>query len=340
MRETDFDTEVKNLDNLILNSIDDFINRNPGSGRKEKEIREKLFVSLKENYYYCPEQGDDIGKAIAFAIAETVKGYKKSKDSAIQIFKEYVKYVNQDVDRYSLNLNVSFPPIPVSNKFERLMYIAKEIQVPEKSCADIAESLWISEESIVNDLRSLRGKNTENISVLGQPFVIDMDRRGGKFYMASSVHPLFLSENLLQFIVMLRGLKYMCEEPCVKIYSLETATCIWHQLSDYAKMKIISYRGFSDDEQRWCKVLEERSPMSTFIKEYDQKPYDSHHSISHCYKSDVGCDIGFENGEGEIEHLCNCKIAGVENGCIKLRIEDEERIIHRNSIMYSRVSKI
>ena len=85
----------------------------------------------------------------------------------------------------------------------------------------------------------LKGKDKDPIQVCGKIFKIDdAERHMGRMSFPSTAHPLFLTPNLTQALVMLKGLKVMSEDPLYTEYAQYIAMDIWVQLSDYAKERI------------------------------------------------------------------------------------------------------
>ena len=123
--------------------------------------------------------------------------------------------------------------------YERLMYMAKYLQSPKHRLADLEDILWLSERSIRQDYSLLKGNGDSAVQILGKTFSIpDIESKKGQISMPSTVHPLFLTGNLTQIIVALKGLKSMSENPVYKDYAMTMATAIWDQLSEYAKDRI------------------------------------------------------------------------------------------------------
>jgi hypothetical protein len=54
----------------------------------------------------------------------------------------------------------------------------------------------------------------------------------GTLYFPSTAHPLFLTPNLTQEIVILKGLKNMAEDPLYAEYARVAAADIWERLLD------------------------------------------------------------------------------------------------------------
>lgn len=181
------------------------------------------------------QRGFDESEYLPENIQSCVQSYSSNKDMAIQLFKDLVEYL---AERGVNVREISWPPIPVSNTFERLMFLAKYLQEEENNISELSKMLWISQRQVEDDLRRLRGQ-IDPIQVCGKTFSIEEStRHGGRVYFESTAHPLFLAENLTQILVMLKGLKEMSENPLYRPYAMETAREIWRQLSSYAQRRL------------------------------------------------------------------------------------------------------
>lgn len=79
----------------------------------------------------------------------------------------------------------------------------------------------------------------EGISVMDQEIRLsDIQLRNRKVTAVSTMHPLFLAQNLTQVIGMLEGLRRMEDDWAMRSYARNTAVSIWCQLSDYAQGRI------------------------------------------------------------------------------------------------------
>lgn len=173
---------------------------------------------------------------LAHNIKLSVKAYSRNKDIAIRIYKDFLSFLKakSGIDTY-----IQFPPISISNTFERLMFIAKYLQDPRHKTTDLPELLWVSQRTINDDIRRLRGDHEDPIQVNGKVFTIDdMEKHKDTVYFPSTAHPLFLTPNLTQVLVTLKGLKAMSDDPLYAEYARLAAADIWEQLSDYAKTRI------------------------------------------------------------------------------------------------------
>ena len=154
--------------------------------RKEEDFRKKIdlvyteYNSINGSYIYD-------SKIYAEATENVVKGYTNNKDTLIAVLKEYNCFL---ADKYGLDINIEYPSIPVSNTFERLMFISKYLQDDNNSIADIPDKLWQSSRTIESDLAKLQGADGDPLQVCGQKFVINQTERSrGHITFESTAHP-------------------------------------------------------------------------------------------------------------------------------------------------------
>lgn len=203
---------------------------------------------------------------LAYNIEQSVKGYTRDKDVAINIYKDLCNFLISK----GVRVEVHFPTISISNSFERLMFIAKYLQDTQNhKVADLQDILWVSEKTISNDIKKLRGEDGDPIQICGKAFIIEeMERRNGVVYFQSTAHPLFLTPNLTQVLVTLKGLKKMSEDPIYSEYAYLMATDIWEQLSDYAKDRIrFVFSELLPEDLTWYENLKKQD-RKYFYSEY------------------------------------------------------------------------
>lgn len=246
---------------------------------------------------------------IAEAVQNSVRSYSSNKDSAIAIYKSFLDYC---FAHSGIKIDVKFPPIPVSNGFERLMFIAKYLQDPEHKISELPDLLWVSDRTIEDDISRLRERpgevNEDAIEVCGRVFTIpETERRNDRLTFASTAHPLFLTWNLSQVIVMLQGLKKMGEDPLYRTYAFRAAKDVWAQLSDYAKKRIyyVSEHILPEDEA-WYRSLEE-SAHTMFHSEYQCSCAEGSGVVLDCFKNGKMCCIEYADAAGTVFYL-DCRI--------------------------------
>lgn len=202
---------------------------------------------------------------LRYSIKSSVKAYSSNKDMAIALYKDFVLYLDEQGVKIPA---IDFPPVPVSVTFERLMFIAKYLQEEEHRISDLEDILWVSSRTIEDDISRLRGLN-DPIQVCGKKFFIpDTERHDGRIQFLSTAHPLFLSENLTQVLIMLKGLKKMSEDPLYKPYAEQSAREIWNQLSVYARKRIrCVLRELLPEDLEWYESLSGSHAENSFETE-------------------------------------------------------------------------
>ena len=230
------------------------------------------------------------------AIRETVKGYSSSKTSAVDILSRFLKFLKE---KCSFDPEISFPPIDISNSFERLMYIAKALQSSEIRISDLEDILWVSKRTIEDDLARLRGKDP--IQIMGKPFIIDETiRKDDTLKFSSTAHPLFLTFNLTQVIATLKGLKAMSREPALKNYAMYSAVSIWMQLSPYAKERILYVmENLIPDDVSWYRDLEMDEEGMFRTEEMSRRGSQGASVLMDCIKNGKTCIIEYPKDEDE-----------------------------------------
>lgn len=218
--------------------------------------------SLKSQYDYTNSE------VLADSIKESVKGYTRDKDMAIKVYRHFLNFLKGKGVDVCAAINC-FPEIAISNSFERLMYISKYLQDPNHKVSELQDKLWVSDTTIKTDLRKLRGEDKDPIQVCGKKFIInDIERGRDVVYFSSTAHPLFLTPNLTQVLVTLKGLKSMSDDPLYSEYARLMATDIWEQLSDYAKARIhFVLSELLPEDLTWYESLK-KEDKDSFYSEY------------------------------------------------------------------------
>ncbi len=221
--------------------IDEFVNvymdkyKRKEEGFSKSKILENLLTGDQDYAFIKQWAYEDLNR-LDENIRNSVRKYERDKDAAIRVYTLFLDFLQKK----GIASEVHFPPIPVSNTFERLMFIAKFLHDPEHKTDTLPSLLWQSKDTIEKNLKKLRGKDKDPIQICGKIFKLTekKQRSNNKISLESTAHPLFLTPNLTQVIVMLKGLKAMSEDPDYAKYAETIAADIWDQLSDYAKNRI------------------------------------------------------------------------------------------------------
>ena len=237
----------------ITQHIEKFLRKNH-RGKPYSKIYKTVLIGGKP-YSMNKQEGYEESEYLPSTIRECVIQYTNTKDNVIVLFKDFVQFLS---DNGVAVPEIQFPPVPVSNTFERLIFIAKYLQRESSRISDLPDILWVSDRQIEADLSRLRGL-VDPIQVCGKTFSIpDTKRQNGRITFQSTAHPIFLAENLTQILVMLKGLKTMSENPLYRSYAEASAREIWDQLSDYAKERLRFVLGeLLPEDYEWYEALSE-----------------------------------------------------------------------------------
>lgn len=328
----------KNLKNIYVNIFD----IQPG---KRKSSFSKIFFEYKEQDFkkkidllydaYYSDMGSY--KYDAEAYAETTKNvvssYTNNKDSLIAVYKSFNEYISK---QYGIEMTIKYPPIPIANSFERLMFIAKYLQDENHLVSDLPDVLWQSQRTIEADLAKLQGNDGDPLQVCGREFIInEMDRSMGHISFGSTAHPFFLTANLTQVITMLEGLKQMAEKPEYAGYAMPMAKNIWEQLSDYGKNRIFYVmNNLLGQGTEWYESLNERDKYS-YHTELECCSFGDN-ALMYCLKSDEkrDCYIEYASADGT-EFLKNVKIVRYSGNGWTVTVDGEERVLESSRIIRS-----
>ena len=283
-----------------------------------------LIKSDKE-FAFTNQEHFENSEYLAYNIRSCVKGYSRDKKVAIDVFKHFMKFLHEK----GVTEDVRFPPIDISNSFERLMFIAKYLQDPRHNIADLSDLLWVSEVTIRTDIRKLLGEDDDPIQICGKKFIIDdVERRRGLVRFSSTAHPLFLTHNLSQIIVTLKGLKTMSNDPLYSEYAQMAATDIWEQLSDYAKTRVhFVLSELLPEDLTWYEGLKKDDDDSFYTEVRCSKG----NNILDCMKNDKPFFVEYETPDGVriynqcrfIPHTYDCGSIEVQctNGRVRLELD-------------------
>jgi len=276
----------------------------------------------------CCEMPDvstlDAKECIALDIRATIKSYARCKDNAIRIFQEYIGFLKSN---YGCNIDIDFPPIPVSISLERQMYILKLLQDrPEMSVEDVSELLLISERTVEADFAKLKGLDDDPLQVMGQRLVVEFDRTNGEIKFPSTVHPLFLTNNLTQIISLLEGLKVQEVKPGFENYARNSAKTMWAQLSDYARNRIIEICcPLLSLDAAWYKELDlEVSQIvdkDLFLSERQCSRIEGAGCVLDCLKNQKSCVVEYLSEDEKVDLYQVSKVTDYNTGSVWVDVD-------------------
>lgn len=195
----------------------------------------KLMIE-SPTYAFIKQQAYEDTECLEYNFRSSVQNIKRNKDAAIQVYRLFLKFLQSK----GITADVTFPPIPVSNSFERLMFIAKYFHEPGRKISALTTILWVDQKTVNSDIKKLTEEDNDSLQVCERKFKIPAVDSNTKDTLAfeSTAHPLFLTSNITQLIAMLKGLRKMSEDPLFGNAAKIAAANIWEQLSDYAKKRV------------------------------------------------------------------------------------------------------
>lgn len=292
--------------------------------KSEKKLIRTLFLGPKSPSFIIiwAEYDGDYGTAVR----ESVKSSRSDKQTTINRYRKLIDYLKRNTSEH---IEVDWPPIDVSSRFERLIYIMKVLQTNPRDAAQyLSDKLWMSVRTVEKELSSIQYDDvTDHVSFLDQSFVINgINRANGSVRFLSSVHPMLLMENLTSVIVMIEALLEKAQKPAYKDWAMITAGHAWNQLTDYAKKRV---------EEIICETYQAGSPIPDLFAELKSMPVEgrfrteqetAHEALSlalYCFKADILCRFLCREKDGSLsEHIGHPCGIGINNDSIDIRHAD------------------
>ena len=301
--------------------------------RYDKDGRETAKTLLTSDRGYALTQMTEFDESdyLEKNMRDSVQKIPRGKDSAVRVYQRFVQFLQQK----GVEASVVFPPIPIDSSFERQMFIAKYLQAPDARIQDLSDILWVSERTIETDLERLYRDSDDPIQICGRRFSIpEATRSKGQIHHASTVHPLFLTENLTQVIIMLKGLRAMAQDPKYAPYAEATGADIWEQLSDYAKKRIRFVLGeLMPEDLSWYQGLE-RKVEDSFYTEYRCSVHKD--VLMDCFKNDKPFQVEYQEDDGTVIYK-DCRIihGTFDSGSIEVECAQGRKKLYESRILRS-----
>lgn len=234
----------------VHNSIQEYLTQTETKGllydrsfvvdaQKKRELQKKAQVIFEAFLQTCDYADESVrtagmGEMLRASLIEVICAMKRKSGEEYRVVNDYLAFLQDRWKVETAPLDRQLTPL------ERQLSIAKELhdfgQAKEFDRHKAAEKYLVSDRTIENDMAALH----EGIAVMDQRLVLDDFRLKNRRVAAiSTMHPLFLTQNLTQVICMLEGLRRMEEDWRMHSYARTTAVSIWLQLSDYARDRIL-----------------------------------------------------------------------------------------------------
>lgn len=172
----------------------------------EQELLRKLFLEASSSSFitlWVEYDGD-----YNISVRESVKSGTSDKQKTIDRYKKLINYLKRNTAE---KIEVDWPPIDVSSRLDRLIYIMKILQTyPQDAAQFLSDKLWMSTRTVEKELSSIQYEDvTDPVGFLDQSFVINgITRANGTVQFLSSVHPMLLMENLTSVVVMIHAIHH------------------------------------------------------------------------------------------------------------------------------------
>ena len=261
------------------------------------------------------------GEALRGIIQEQICRMQRKSNEEYLIANDYFDYLR-------FRYKVDIPPFRRQlTALERQLSIAKDLHdfnaARRFDREEVAEKYLVSEKTIENDMKALR----DGISVMDQKLSLsDFRLRNRKVTAVSTMHPLFLAQNLTQIVCLLEGLRKMEESSwTLQSYAKASAVSIWLQLSDYARKRILeTLVGLMDLDCSWYETLDReagRRPEKMFYNEVESGR--GFGLLLYAFKGHIPCSICYISPE---ETSCNINgiITRIDGDMVWIRPESED----------------
>lgn len=303
----------------------------------DKDLKPSAYAFLYrdsiKNYINKTIGNSDVREAIGAAIKESVMSYTRDKNTAINVYKDFVGFIRE---KYQVNIPVVFPPA-FSSDFDRQMYIVKELHEKGRGIAYLEDKLWVRDRTIEEDLAKLR--SVTGVSIMGQKISVrGVDRQRGNIEFESTVHPIFLALNLTQVVVLLQGLQHMAGDEAYKEYAVKLAANIWNELSNYGRRRIKQVTDMLSMDLSWYEELDGYNIEELFFTERECSYDERAGNILDFLKNGKRCAIEYMGSDGRCRILTNCFINGYNPVREEVEVisNGEKYVISQNAIVKTR----
>ena len=297
------------IDEFLENYWPQYENRISAKKTNAEALLKSKKISNEDNKsYFLQDQGINANEEIDAdgleSLKASIKGSIKTsnnKKGTIEVYKIFCEYLKEK----SIPVEIDWPPVDVSNRLECILFMAKHLQAG-KPKSELENILMLSDRTIDEYMKILM----EGTEFLGTPFRVDGAKRSkGRIDFQSTVHPILLTPNITQILIMLKELKAVYERKKVfQEYAWHLAVNVWQQLSDHTKNRIFYvFENLMSEDIDWYKRLDEAEREDHFQTEAYLSRRGSN-SILDCLKNRKKCYIEYENEDGSFAFFQNCTV--------------------------------
>lgn len=281
---------------------------------------------LNESIYLRGE-----GEIIRSTLRDSISKMQRKSNDEYLIANDYFQFLIQ-------HYRVKIDPLDRQlTSLERQLSIAKDMHDFNKARNfdrnEVAQKYMVSEKTVENDMKALR----EGISVMDQRIVLsEIQLRNRKVTAVSTMHPIFLAQNLTQVICILEGLHSMEQSWIMASYARNTSVSIWRQLSDYARKRITgTLVDLMELDAGWYESLDEETATRPAVMFYNEKESsDRFGLLMYAMKGSLPCSICYVSEDDSFNEITGI-ITGIHDTtvCIRSESEENEKKIEKKRIL-------
>jgi len=302
-------------------------------------LKDKKKNSRRDDSYFLQDQGisanEEINanglESLTASIKDSIKR-SSNKKGTIEVYKIFCEYL----EKKSILVKIDWPTVDISNRLECILFIAKYLQ-DGKPKSELENILMLGEKTINEYVKTLE----EGTEFLGTPFRVDTTRRHrNRIDFPSTVHPILLTPNLTQVLIMLKELKAVyVRKKIFQEYAWHLAVNIWQQLSDYARDRILYVlENLMPEDIDWYKELDEAEREGHFqTEEYLSRRGSD--SILDCLKNRKKCHIEYKNEDGSVVFLQDCTVIKLSGDSIVVEHAEGASELMESRILRSAYTK-
>jgi DNA-binding Lrp family transcriptional regulator len=305
------DMRTRTLDQLIGEAF----GRKGKKGARDADILRNWF----RNYFGGEGDGkiletpaaeslDDISDFL-FGIESGLRSFPNDKQSQAKRLQALLRYLQK---RYDCAIDLTFlDTFMIRSREERLLQILTYLHSGNKSRADIAEALGISERTLSNDLATLM----DGFEFMGYQMKISQLKQDNSY--TSLIHPLFLAMRTDEIFSLTVGLKLISKGTVFEESLSRLADMVYKQLSSPAKVIIDQHSeshdiSYTDSEM---KFIDSITALKTRAKA----------NLPYFLKEPIPCRVLYISGDTEksITGIMRLHNDG-SNQWDKIRMENED----------------
>jgi len=304
--------------------------------QKEKDLKKKTHVILETFLEECDYLSESVrtanmGEMLRTSLQDIICAMKRKSGEEYLVCNDFFAFLE---DRFKVEVK---PFDRQLTPLERQLSIAKDMHDFNKARTfdrnDVARRYLVSDRTIDSDLAALHN----GICVMDQKLALkDFLLNNKKITAISTMHPLFLTQNLTQIVCMLEGLRRMEDNWALRSYARSSAVSIWRQLSDYARERILgTLTDLMDLERSWYEGISEAAEMEAERMFYNEdESSDSYGRLMYAMKGNLPCSIVYI-GDDDMAVEIHGRVFRIEESGIKILAEDaaEPVVIGREKIL-------